>query len=132
MSLARTIDQANQADNSSCRTNFWGSASQATENGVRVLLTDTGVGMSPDTLSQILVPFFTTRTKGTGLGLSIVQKIVENHGGKIAVQSTLGEGTTFEIFLPVCGDSAGSAIIQPESISESGDADLFRRGHPTP
>jgi two-component system sensor histidine kinase HydH len=105
--------------------------SEPLENGVRVRLGDSGVGMSPDTVSQIFVPFFTTRTKGTGLGLSIVHKIVDNHGGKITVESTLGEGTTFELFLPICSDKPRSAIIHSDSVVDSGDAGLFRRGRPT-
>lgn len=105
--------------------------SEAMRNGVRVLLTDTGVGMSPDTVSQIFVPFFTTRTKGTGLGLSIVRKIIDNHGGKITVESKTGEGTTFEIYLPICSDKSQNAIIDTGIVAESSDADLFRRGRPT-
>ena len=105
--------------------------SEPLENGVRVRLGDSGVGMSPDTVSQIFVPFFTTRTKGTGLGLSIVYKIVENHGGKITVESALGEGTTFEVFLPICSDKPGSAIIHSDSVADSGDTGLSRRGRPT-
>jgi signal transduction histidine kinase len=102
--------------------------SMPVENGVKVLITDTGVGMSPETVEQIFEPFFTTRTKGTGLGLSIVRKIVENHGGKISAESTPGEGTTFDLFLPVCSDKAQSAMMQSDAINETGDDELFRRG----
>ncbi len=61
---------------------------------------DTGSGIPPDTVEKIFSPFFTTRTRGTGLGLSIVKKIVDGHRGKIAVQSTLGKGSTFSLWLP--------------------------------
>ncbi len=100
-------------------------ASIPAEGGVTLLVSDNGVGMSPDTVSQVFVPFFTTRTKGTGLGLSIVHKIMDNHGGRITVSSKPGEGTTFELCLPVCSDKSQSVIIPLEN---DGDADMFRRG----
>ena len=62
---------------------------------------DTGTGISPEQCLQIFEPLYTTKPGGTGLGLYIVQEIVTAHGGRIAVQSTLGHGTTFTITLPV-------------------------------
>jgi signal transduction histidine kinase len=64
---------------------------------------DDGKGMDPETLERIFTPFFTTKPvgEGTGLGLSISHQIIEKHGGKIDVESTPGEGTTFHISLPV-------------------------------
>ena len=105
-------------------------SSQPVPDGVQVTVQDTGIGISDEALSQIFVPFFTTKTKGTGLGLSIVQKIIENHGGIISVESKLGEGTTFEIFLPICSDRARSAIIEAESVAEKGEDGVLRRGRP--
>jgi two-component system cell cycle sensor histidine kinase/response regulator CckA len=62
---------------------------------------DTGTGIPPEQCLQIFEPLYTTKPGGTGLGLYIVQEIVAAHGGRIAVQSTLGHGTTFTITLPV-------------------------------
>jgi two-component system NtrC family sensor kinase len=67
-----------------------------------ILISDTGCGIPPENLQRIFDPFFTTKeNKGTGLGLSVSYGIVESHGGTIEVQSTVGQGTTFSIFLPV-------------------------------
>lgn len=69
---------------------------------VAVVISDTGVGIAPENLSRIFDPFFTTKssTQGTGLGLAAVLGIVKSHNGLIAVHSTLGEGTQFQVLLP--------------------------------
>ena len=69
---------------------------------VHVSVKDTGHGMDEETLAKIRDPFFTTKEvgKGTGLGLSISQKIVDAHEGRLDIQSTLGEGSTFTLSLP--------------------------------
>lgn len=87
--------------------------------GAYVLLTirDTGQGMEEDTLAHIFEPFFTTKEpgKGTGLGLSVVQSIVEQGGGRVAVESRPGEGTLFRIYLPKAPEpeAAAAAPTQP-------------------
>jgi PAS domain S-box-containing protein len=70
---------------------------------IRLVIKDSGVGISPDVVERIFDPFFTTRGvgKGTGLGLSLVHGIVTDLGGAIHVESAMGEGTSFEIWLPV-------------------------------
>ncbi len=67
---------------------------------VKIRVSDTGRGMSRDTLDKIFEPFFTTKDKGTGLGLAIVFNIIQKHNGEISVESEEGKGTTFIITLP--------------------------------
>jgi signal transduction histidine kinase len=73
-----------------------------TEDGARILVADDGPGIPPEVLSQIFEPFYTTKDsgQGTGLGLSIVKGIVEEHGGRIAVESSAGRGSVFTVDLP--------------------------------
>jgi signal transduction histidine kinase len=65
-------------------------------------VSDTGFGIGPEDLPKIFLPFFTAKKKrGLGLGLPICRRIIKNHGGRIEVESQPGQGTTFEIYLPV-------------------------------
>lgn len=68
--------------------------------GVQIDVADTGPGIEPSDVGRLFEPFFTTKASGSGLGLAIVRGTVERHGGKIQVQTRLGDGTTFSIFLP--------------------------------
>jgi len=78
-----------------------------------VEITDSGVGIAPDHLHRIFDPFFTTKTnpqpgqhKGTGLGLAVSYGILQEHGGKIKVESAPGQGTTFRLEIPAAATSA--------------------------
>ena len=71
------------------------------EDGVCLVVSDTGGGIPPEMLSRIFEPFYTTKKKGSGLGLMIVQRIVRDHGGRIQLESNVGQGTTFRIWLPL-------------------------------
>jgi two-component system, sporulation sensor kinase E len=70
-------------------------------DGVWVSVGDTGGGIPQEQLNRIFEPFYTTKRKGTGLGLMIVQRIVRAHGGRIELESHVGRGTTFRIWLPL-------------------------------
>jgi len=70
------------------------------ESHVTVRFTDTGGGISPDNLSRVFEPYFTTKTSGTGLGLLIVRRIVREHGGELSIESSEGKGLTLTIRLP--------------------------------
>jgi len=75
---------------------------------VRLTIGDNGAGMTPEVLSKIYDPFFTTKSSGRGLGLAAVQGIIRSHGGVINVTSVPGKGTEFEILLP------GSRRLRPQ------------------
>jgi len=66
-----------------------------------VAIIDTGEGIAPEHLEKLFIPFFTTKREGTGLGLAICRRLVEAHGGEIAVQSKLAEGSTFTMRFPL-------------------------------
>lgn len=73
------------------------------DNWVWISIRDTGKGISPEQKEQIFEPFFTTKPKGqgTGLGLSLSQSIVDKHGGRIELDTALGKGSCFTVWLPV-------------------------------
>ena len=72
------------------------------DQGITIVVGDTGVGIEPEHINKIFDPFYSTKSpgKGTGLGLSVCHRIIESFGGIITVQSVPGEGTTFTILLP--------------------------------
>ena len=85
---------------------------------VQLTVRDTGHGMPQRVLEHIFEPFFTTKSvgEGTGMGLAMVQSIVLNHGGAITVESTPGQGTTFEIHLPCSKGAVGVSARLEEAI----------------
>ena len=72
-----------------------------TSDGVWVSVTDTGGGIPQEQINRIFEPFYTTKKKGSGLGLMIVQRIVRAHNGRIELESHVGRGTTFRVWLPL-------------------------------
>jgi len=70
-------------------------------DGVWVSVADTGGGIPQEQINRIFEPFYTTKKRGTGLGLMIVQRIVRAHGGRIELESHVGRGTTFRVWLPL-------------------------------
>ena len=93
--------------------NIISNASQATDHGTITIKTrlednevvieflDNGCGIKPEDLKNIFNPFFTTKPQGTGLGLAVTHKIIQEHGGKVQVESAWGGGTAFKIYLPL-------------------------------
>lgn len=75
--------------------------SEEFEDEAIVEVSDNGRGISEEDLARIFNPFFTTRTSGTGLGLPAVRRIARAHGGRVEVNSTVGEGSTFSLHLPI-------------------------------
>jgi two-component system nitrogen regulation sensor histidine kinase NtrY len=71
----------------------------ALAGGVRLEVSDTGQGLTPEECERLFTPYYTTKTHGTGLGLAIVQSVVSDHKGRIAVESSPGKGSTFRIEL---------------------------------
>lgn len=85
-----------------------------------ILVSDTGTGIEPEIIDKIFEPFFTTKesNKGTGLGLSTVISIVRNFGGFIEINSEVGQGTQFSIYLP-------TGEVSPPALQNSGSTELL-------
>ena len=106
-----------------------------TERGLSVVpgsyiclkVSDTGHGMSSEVVDRIFDPFFTTkeRDEGTGMGLSVVHGIINSHGGAIRVQSDLGKGSTFEIYLPVIDRELKAPRKDNQQIPRGNESILF-------
>lgn len=87
-----------------------------------VSVADTGTGMPPEVLRKIFDPFFTTKAvgKGTGLGLSMVVGIIRNHGGFLQVESQVGQGTVFQLFLPAMAPAQPPKAPDPVRLAATG------------
>jgi two-component system, NtrC family, sensor kinase len=108
--MLNALDATKPSDIITVQTTSSVSASDTGHRGVEMIISDTGCGIPPDHLNKIFDPFFSTKEvgKGTGLGLSVSFGIVKEHGGTIRVQSEVGRGTTFFIWLPMNVQDAGN------------------------
>ncbi len=77
-------------------------------NYIKIIIKDQGIGIPADMLDKIFDPYFTTKQQGSGLGLAITHSIIKKHKGYLAVDSRLGQGTTFTIYLPAAQNKTGS------------------------
>ena len=100
----------------------WGTRQPDLQPGVyiRLAVRDTGPGIEPKVLERIFDPFFTTKGfgEGAGMGLAIVHGIVASHGGAVTVESTVGVGTTFTIYLPQYAETSAGEMSPPEEEEE--------------
>lgn len=94
---------------------------------VRLRVRDTGSGIPPQVIKRIFDPFFTTKQvgEGTGMGLAVVQDIVTRHGGMISVDSVLGQGTSFDIYLPRIPDVLETQEIVKVPVAKGSECILF-------
>jgi signal transduction histidine kinase/CheY-like chemotaxis protein len=94
---------------------------------VEMVVADTGHGMSPQTIRRIFDPFFTTKEKGqgTGMGLAVVHGITKNCKGHIAVQSDIGQGTTFRVLLPTVKKAEATEMTMDHIIPGGNERILF-------
>ena len=93
---------------------------------VQLSVTDTGAGMSPDVLKRIFEPFFTTKSmgrSGSGLGMAVVWGTVKDHNGFVNVKSKEGEGTTFDLYFPMCRELSESDQVEMKMTTEKGNGE---------
>lgn len=95
-------------------------AAAARDSGVQITIEDRGCGMTVEVTRRALEPFFTTKARGTGLGLPICRKIVEAHGGRLAIRSTPGEGTEVTVELPTRPPGEGLGVEDEHTRADRG------------
>jgi signal transduction histidine kinase len=100
--IINAIQAMNEGGTLLIQTEF---ADPESRSKVRVLIGDTGPGISDEELEKIYTPFYTTKTQGTGLGLAICRQLMEQQGGSMTISSRLGQGTRVTIELPVSDDA---------------------------
>jgi two-component system nitrogen regulation sensor histidine kinase NtrY len=93
------------------------------EDTVRIEVSDTGKGLTPEECSRLFTPYYTTKQQGTGLGLAIVQSVVADHHGTIAVSSDEGRGATFRIHLP---KKQAGVVVKPQAAPPASAAESER------
>ena len=84
---------------------------------ILVTITDRGTGIPKEHLDKVFDPYFTTKQRGSGLGLAVTYSIINNHGGHITLESTLGKGTTFRLYLPATDKKLLPARVEAETIT---------------
>jgi PAS domain S-box-containing protein len=92
------------------------------EHFVHFWVRDNGVGMSSEVLQHIFEPLYTTKRNGTGLGLAVTHQVVKRHGGELFVESRVGRGATFHLFMPI----AQTTTLHAEAIVMAGNAERTR------
>jgi PAS domain S-box-containing protein len=92
---------------------------------IELSITDSGIGMPPNILANIFDPFFTTKEKGHGLGLSTAYSIINRHGGTIKVDSVMGEGTTFSIYLPAAEKKSSETEESQTKVTHQGKGKIL-------
>ncbi|MDD2853036.1 MAG: ATP-binding protein [Desulfuromonadaceae bacterium] len=98
---ARLVDNAGRAlRGSPVASDHTGSFLQETGDSIEISVTDTGEGVSPESMNKLFQPLFTTKPRGIGLGMVVCKNLTEANGGRIEVESQLGKGTTFSVILP--------------------------------
>jgi signal transduction histidine kinase len=84
-------------------------STSAADGYVAIIVKDTGVGIEADDVPRIFEAYFSRKSTGMGLGLAITKRIVDDHGGRIDVESGPGAGTTVRVYLPIDGPGSTSA-----------------------
>jgi two-component system NtrC family sensor kinase len=110
--ILNALDATERGGSITVSTGISVSANETGKKGVEISISDTGCGIPPDNLDKLFDPFFSTKEvgKGTGLGLPVSYGIVQRHGGSIRVQSEVGRGSTFTVWIPVDEHSNGGSV----------------------